>query len=155
MSNFFAFFFFFLFHLTSAYPKTAVEYQDQIKQAIDEYSDFYSIGFNFAVVHDSLNFTYAAGPNHGKTPLTTDDKVPLGSFTKTFTTMTIMKYVEDGKMSLNDTIGSRCDEWLKKTNGSSLVEILQGDETINHVTLYQLLSMTSGLVDYDDNWAYI
>jgi CubicO group peptidase (beta-lactamase class C family) len=39
----------------------------------------------------------------------TDDIVPLGSMTKAYTTMAIMRLVEAGKMGLNDTIVEHAD----------------------------------------------
>ena len=142
----------FLITLISAYPKSAEEYQNQVKRIIDSYAEYYKIGWSFAIVHENMNFTYAAGPNDIKNDvsLKVEDKIPLGSFTKMFTTMSILKYVEEGKMHLNDTLSSRCDKWLWKTNGTSLLEIFQGDEKINQVTLFQLMTMTSGLEDIDD-----
>lgn len=82
--------------------------------------------------------------------MTNDNIVPMGSGSKPYTAVSIMKLVEDGKMHLNDSISQHVDEFLMKTNHSTLLDIWKGDETINKVTIYQLLHMTSGLRDYDD-----
>ena len=107
------------------YPKTEKEYISEVEKLIDDYASYYNMGFSFGIVHKNLNHSYSAGPNDyiNNIPLKPEDKIPLGSFTKTFTAMTILRYVEQGKMSLNDTISFRCDEWLKKTNGTTLLEI--------------------------------
>lgn len=140
-----------------SYPKSEKEYINEVEKMIDEYASYYNIGFSFGIVHKNMNHSYAAGPNDyiNNIPLKPEDKIPLGSFTKTFTAMTILRYIEEGKMSFNDTISSKCDDWLKKTNGTTLLEIFQGDETILNVTLWHLLSMTSGLKDYKDVPTYI
>ena len=80
----------------------------------------------------------------------TDDIVPLGSMTKAYTTMAIMRLVEAGKMGLNDTIVEHADEILMRVNGTSMLELFKGDKRILEVTIYQLLHMRSGLGDYDD-----
>jgi len=64
-----------------------------------------------------------------KTPWTTDTVSALGSVTKSFTAVVIMQLVQEGKLSLDDTI----DEWFPaQPNGDK-------------ITVRMLLSHTSGL----------
>lgn len=79
-----------------------------------------------------------------------DDLIPLGSLTKAYTSMGIMRLIESGAMGFNDTIAEHVDEILTRSNGTTLLQIWKGDQTINTVTIYQLLHMESGLGDYDD-----
>lgn len=46
------------------------------------------------------------------------------------------------------------DPILKKSNGTTLLELWKNDTTINDVTIYELLHMKGGLNDYDDTDAY-
>jgi len=74
-----------------------------------------------------------SGESENGVPLTTDMYLPIGSNTKTFTSAIILKLQEDGKLSINDTIGT----WI------------QGQPNINgQITVKQLLNHTSGLYDY-------
>ncbi len=73
------------------------------------------------------------GESEAGVPLTTDMYLPIGSNTKTFTSSIILKLQEQGKLSINDTIGT----WI------------QGQPNISgQITIKQLLNHTSGLFDY-------
>jgi CubicO group peptidase (beta-lactamase class C family) len=71
----------------------------------------------------------------------------LGSGTKPYTAATIMRLVEAGKMSLNDSAASHIDWALQRMNGTTLTGIF-GPKAAN-VTIGQLISMRSGIGDYD------
>ena len=79
-----------------------------------------------------------------------DDLIPLGSLTKAYTAMGIIRLIESGQMHFNDTINTHVDKILMSSNGTTLLKMWHGDETINKVTIYQLLHMKGGLGDYDD-----
>ena len=66
-------------------------------------------------------------------PMLASDRFRIGSITKTFVSALVLRLVEDGRVSLDDTVG----HWLP-----SLVP--NGDT----VTVRQLLQHTSGLFDY-------
>ncbi|MEQ1823177.1 MAG: serine hydrolase domain-containing protein, partial [Fimbriimonadaceae bacterium] len=68
-----------------------------------------------------------------KTPSKNDDRYDMGSIGKTFTAAAIMRLVEDGKLTLDDTVG-------KLLPGTS--------PTWTNITVKQLLSQTSGISDY-------
>jgi len=44
------------------------------------------------------------------------------------------------------------DELLQRSNGTTMLELWEGNEEINNVTIYDLLHMKGGLGDYDDAW---
>jgi CubicO group peptidase (beta-lactamase class C family) len=60
---------------------------------------------------------------------------------KGYTSMGIMRLVEQGHITFNSTVAPLIDPFLKKVNGSSLQDIWNGDETVNKITIYQLLHM--------------
>ncbi|MDH4221909.1 MAG: beta-lactamase family protein [candidate division Zixibacteria bacterium] len=73
-----------------------------------------------------------------------DTKFNLGSMNKMFTGVAIMQLVEQGKISLNDTIGKYLPELPRK-------------EIAEKVTIHHLLTHTSGMQDYweemfDSHW---
>lgn len=69
-----------------------------------------------------------------QTPLETDDLTYVGSVTKTFVTTIIMQLIEDGSLSLDDTI----DQWFP--------DYPYADK----ITIEQLLTMTSGTYNFFD-----
>ena len=81
----------------------------------------------------------------------TDSLVPIGSVMKGYTAMGIMRLVEQGVFTLNSTVAPLVDPFLKKINGTTMLELWNGDATINQVTIWQLLHMQAGFADYDDN----
>ena len=68
--------------------------------------------------------------------MTVKDKIPLGSVTKPYTVMTILRLIDQGLMGFNDTISSHVDRILIESNGTTLFDLWKGDERINDVTLY-------------------
>lgn len=82
--------------------------------------------------------------------MTVDAKIPLGSITKPYTVMAILRLIDQGKMGFNDSIGMHVDNILMKSNGTTMLDLWRGDTKINNVTLYDLMHMKGGLGDYDD-----
>jgi len=114
-------------------------------------------GFSLSVGYidgDGLTFGVGSGPRSPMgspvvTPGTCDgtDTMLLGSGTKPYTAATIMRLVEAGKMSLNDSAAYHIDWALQRMNGTTLAGIF-GPKAAN-VTIGQLISMRSGIGDYD------
>ena len=73
------------------------------------------------------------------TPLGPDDRFEIGSITKTFVATTVLQLVEEGKLSLEDT--------LTKLLPESITADIPNSEQI---TIKQLLQHTSGIPDYVD-----
>ena len=82
--------------------------------------------------------------------MTVDAKIPLGSITKPYTVMALLRLIDQGKMGFNDSIGMHVDNILMKSNGTTMLDLWRGDTKINNVTLYDLMHMKGGLGDYDD-----
>ncbi len=77
----------------------------------------------------------AWGVSHNNVPITTDMFMGLGSNTKTYTAVALLKLQEQGKLSLDDTVGT----WVQHPN-------IPGN-----ITVRQLLNHTSGLYSFTDN----
>ena len=81
-------------------------------------------------------WTGVAGYSHGNTPITRETLFNAGSITKNFTAVTILKLVEENKLSLNDPIHKYVRDY----------------ENIDHeITIEQLLNHTSGIFDIVDH----
>lgn len=96
---------------------------------------------NAVITPDGFTWKGATGISNleTQTPMQADDIFSIGSLTKTFTAATILRVVEEGKLSLDDTLG----EWLP--------EIAQNIPSGESITLRQLLNGTSGIYNYVEN----
>ena len=87
---------------------------------------------------DHILFTAAAGEASKRfhVPNNIDTKFNLGSMNKMFTSLSIMKLIEEGRLTLDKTLDNFLDEsWLPK-------------EMTEKITIHHLLSHTSGLGSY-------
>ncbi|MEL6166305.1 MAG: serine hydrolase domain-containing protein, partial [Cyanobacteria bacterium J06628_3] len=73
------------------------------------------------------------------TPLQPDDRFPIGSITKTFVATTALQLVEEGQLSLSDTLTT----WLPENVTADI-------PNAQDINLEQLLQHTSGVADYID-----
>ena len=64
--------------------------------------------------------------------------------------MSVLRLVQEGKVGLNDTVAQHIDPILKSGNGTTLLDLWNGNELINTVTIYQMLHMKGGLRDYSN-----
>lgn len=74
-----------------------------------------------------------------KIPADIHTKYRIGSITKTFTAVLVMKAVENGKLSLNQTL----DKWFPQINYAS------------QITIRQLLSHRSGIANFTNDTTYL
>src|SRR5690606_4153707 len=81
-------------------------------------------------------WTGTYGESHQGAPITSDMYLPIGSNTKVFTSAIILKLQEDGKLSIDDTIGT----WLHN------IPFVDGQ-----ITIKQMLNHTSGLFSYTNH----
>lgn len=91
----------------------------------------------------SVVYSGAAGVANieDQTPLLTTDRFRIYSITKTFTAIVILQLVDEGTLTLDDTVA----QWLNAPAVSRIPHI-------DRITLRQLLTHTSGIYDYaDDN----
>jgi CubicO group peptidase (beta-lactamase class C family) len=111
---------------------------------VDAYIDSFTKGNNFngtilieqnskILFHKSFGYANFAF----KVPNTTNTRYKVASITKAFTSVLVLKLVEQGKIDLNNTISRYLPDY-KGPAGT-------------RVTVKQLLNMTSGLKNMDDN----
>jgi len=79
--------------------------------------------------------SYGISNKTGKVPATVNDHFRIGSSTKTFTANAILRLADQGKLSLNDTIG----------------KYVSGIANGNIITLRQMLMMRSGIFEYSQD----
>lgn len=72
-----------------------------------------------------------------------DDMFRVGALTKAFTSTLILQLVEEGSISLDDTL----DKWLP----DALLDTIANGRT---ATIRQLLTVTSGIPNYRETAAY-
>lgn len=114
---------------------------EQLQAALDSYVDRYDVPGAVAGVRlPESEWTSAVGlaDRESDTEMTADLVWPIRSITKSFTVTVLLQLVDDGEISLDDTL----DEWVP--------EMTNSDE----ITLGQLADMTSGVPEYT-NEAFI
>lgn len=95
----------------------------------------------------------AAGMADGKNEImTADHKIKTASITKTLTATVVLQLIEEGKISLDDTIDKFLD--TPAVNLDSL-HIYEGIAYGRQITIGQLLSHTSGIADYMEDPRFI
>lgn len=90
----------------------------------------------------SRNYVVGTISKESRKPVTKNSLFQVGSITKNFTAVLILKLVASGKMNLNEPIGKYFPEYPKWKN----------------ITVQQLLNHTSGIYDYIDEpnwWEYV
>jgi CubicO group peptidase (beta-lactamase class C family) len=84
-------------------------------------------------------------------PMQPDDKFRIGSITKTFVATLILQLMEDGQLSLDDTI----DRYLPAAIVDN-ISVINGQSYGHTITLRQLLRHESGIYEYgDDAFGYL
>ncbi len=115
-------------------------YHKRISNLVDNYAENESFNGiikvyqNNQVIYDKA-FGYADFETERK--LTTKTPFRIGSISKTFTAISILILNERGKLQLSDTIGKFINYF---------------PDSYNQVTIEELLSHTSGIPDYMDNY---
>jgi CubicO group peptidase (beta-lactamase class C family) len=62
----------------------------------------------------------------------------------------VLQQVERGKVGLDDPAYQYVDPPLLRQNGTTMRELWGGNREVERITVRDLLGMTSGLNDYDD-----
>jgi D-alanyl-D-alanine carboxypeptidase len=98
-------------------------------------------GATNAIMVDGFTWKGAAGVSDlaNQTPMQPDDVFSIASTTKAFTAATVLKVVEDGTLSLDDTL----QKWLP--------EIAENLPYAANATLRTLLNGSSGIPDFQSN----
>jgi CubicO group peptidase (beta-lactamase class C family) len=112
------------------------ELQQTIKQALRETQ---IPGISVAIVApDGTTWLDSNGVSNveSNTPLNANDRFNIGSITKPLVATTVLQLVEEGKLSLNDTLAQKLPDLADKIANS------------DRITIRQMLSMTSGIAEY-------
>ena len=128
--------------------------QSQVQTILDEEALLWNTSFQAGFSSTYGEFGVAAGKldasSHSNTPMTPDVMIPVGSATKAYTAATIIKLVDEGHIDLDTPVYKYVDAVLTRLNGTTLLQLWKGDRTVQTVTVRQLLHMSSGLNDYND-----
>ena len=89
--------------------------------------------------------TIPGKPERATTPT---DKFLLGSGTKPATAVAVLRLMESGALSLSDPVAKHVDAVLQAANGTTVAGLF-GAEAAAQVTVGHLISMRSGLPDFD------
>lgn len=137
---------FLLFYLFLAGGLRAQEIQQQFKKTVDSvfalHPDARGFMVRVEVPDQQISWSYAVGRS-GEKPLSVTQPVLVASNTKPYVAATILKLAEKGKLKIDQPIRkliSRQSEHLLSKAG------YQTDQ----ITLYHLMSHTSGIRDYVD-----
>ena len=141
--------------------------QDQLDEIIAAHALYWNTSLSVAFAFDDpaapgtappAVFAAAGGVNDRfgdptGAPITTKSRLPSGSTDKAFTAAAVVRLAELGRIDLDAPAHTYIDPWLAAQSPpvDSLLKQWGGDTTINEVTVRQLLSMRSGIRDYDDS----
>ena len=115
-----------------------------LQKIVDDYLAHNAVGEGLTAISASVSLPGGTAPNinvvagrmskaDGAPPITTDTLFPIGSITKSLTSVVILQLVGEGALSLDAPIG----HWLPEY------------PAWKDVTLRRLLDMTSGIPSYD------
>jgi len=90
---------------------------------LDHYAKTFNTAYQFSTSSADQELSLAAGVQHHEagTLMTTENLVPLGSMTKAYTTMAVLRLIDEGKISYNDTIPELVDDILMRSNGTTML----------------------------------
>lgn len=126
---------------TASYAQIPPAYAARLQQVLDSTCSLLQLkGASAAVyVPGSGMWKGVYGDSYSGQPITSNMAFPLNSNTKTYVSALMLKLQEDGKLQLDDTIGT----WI------------QGYPNISgQITIRQLLNHTSGIYSYTDSAAF-
>ena len=118
----------------------------------------WNAAISVGLVHKTAKYSYAAGfaDPARSLPMTPNTRIAMGSLTKMWTAAHVAKFSSKGKLNLDDPVWPYVNSYLVQEMGQTAEEIYGA--WINGVTIRQLLTMRSGLPDYDDtvlrNWTF-
>eukprot|EP00750_Incisomonas_marina_P024027 INCI5078.11.p1 GENE.INCI5078.11~~INCI5078.11.p1 ORF type:complete len:491 (-),score=55.96 INCI5078.11:2447-3919(-) len=129
----------------------ALEVAARLQPVLDELAEYYNTSFAVGVAgaSDPAGFSVVAGNDVSGSKVTTDSVYPVGSATKLYTATAVLEAQERGLVDLDTPAVVYLDPFLQRTNGTTFSR-LWGTDEVNNITVRQLLSMRSGIDDYDD-----
>lgn len=118
---------------------------DKIKSQLQENVTVGGISVAIASAHSSL-FEICAGQSDitNGNPIKPTQSFGIGSITKVFVAVVIFQLIEEGSLTLSDTVSSHLD-----------AEVYKGIPDAESATIEQLLSHTAGIDSWEDNPSWI
>ena len=90
-----------------------VALEKQLQKIIDDFSAFWNVSASFAIHNESVQIAVAAGANDYSRPATSrlspETRIPSGSATKLFTSVSVLRLVENGTLQLDDPVAPLVD----------------------------------------------
>jgi CubicO group peptidase (beta-lactamase class C family) len=148
-----------------AYPLYSATEQQLVTTAISpvlsKLSQHYNTTIFYGLRSSNSAVSLASGreSRYSERQVDPDALIPMGSVTKSFTATAVAQLVERGLIkSWDEPAYKHVDPVLSRLNGTTMLELWNGDSTIQSVTIRQLATMRAGLNDYDDEamqeWTY-
>lgn len=93
---------------------SAEELKAALQKVAEKHALFWNTSVSIAVHNDSLDLAVAAGINDfsTQTTLTTEERIPMGSTTKMYTAVSVMRLAEQGRLSLDQPVAPLVDKYL-------------------------------------------
>jgi CubicO group peptidase (beta-lactamase class C family) len=112
-------------------------------------------GISLGIAFPGKTLSFAAGlkDRQRAMQLQPQDKMGIGSATKSITAAAVLNLVDKGKARLEDLALPHMDALVRRVTANSLLDYF--GPTIQNVTVRQLLHMTSGLRDFDSTAARV
>eukprot|EP00040_Diaphanoeca_grandis_P021185 m.112851 g.112851 ORF g.112851 m.112851 type:complete len:518 (-) comp28222_c1_seq2:50-1603(-) len=137
-------------------PATSAQFRAALTPVIEAVSRFHNVSFSIGIRTEHAELTLTAGENERslkkQTPMTTTNKFPMGSVTKSWTASQIMQHNEVGRIDIDAPFHLYVDPIMKRLNGTTMLELWNNDPTILNISARQLMGMRAGLHDYNDTW---
>ena len=108
---------------------------DAVRTALEKLEAAHYSGVVYAEKDGKPVAVYADGKLSGGVPITIDTPMPIGSVSKQFCAAAVMLLQEQGKLSVNDTLGTYYPAY----------------EAGKDITLHQMLANRSGIPNLDEN----
>ena len=125
----------------------------------EQASEASSLAFSLGLADGDGAFGVAASPPAGP-KVDGSSRYPMGSVTKTWSTVAALRLAERGVLDLDEPISTFVDPWLTQRNGTTLAQLWSDESAgggasaakmIATVTARQLMGMRSGVADYPYN----
>jgi CubicO group peptidase (beta-lactamase class C family) len=121
-----------------AFPTTTVAALDRaVADIVDDTPMVIEAGFALAVLHHGQQYRYTRGVVNSKTrqPATSSTSFRLASITKTFTALAVMQLVEDGALSLDQSVREFVPQLPASSSSITVRHLLEHSSGIRHYPL--------------------
>merc|ERR1719161_2400787 len=101
--------------LSSGTPSRTETFTNKLQRIIDEHSRFFNASISLAIHNDTLEAAVASGQDNYADPssrLTVNKSIPMGSTTKMYSAVGVLRLVENGTISLDQKVAPLVDRYL-------------------------------------------